>query len=63
MVTEQKKQTDNLPERYRQALETVVAAGGTVSDFALELVENAEQKGLSDSDIIELLKLHYQEFE
>jgi hypothetical protein len=63
MVTEQKKQTDNLPERYRQALETVEAAGGNVSDFALELVANAEQKGLSDSDIIELLKQHYQEFE
>ncbi|MCG7896476.1 MAG: hypothetical protein JAZ12_18720 [Candidatus Thiodiazotropha taylori] len=61
MASEQKKNTADLPERYRQALDTVEAAGGTISDFALDLVAKAEQEGLSDSDIIEILKQHYQE--
>jgi DNA-binding transcriptional regulator YhcF (GntR family) len=60
MATEQKKHAYMLPERYRQALEDIEAAGGTVSDFMLDLVEKAEKQGISDKEIIETLKDHYQ---
>jgi DNA-binding transcriptional regulator YhcF (GntR family) len=60
MATAQKKHVYTLPERYRQAREDIEAAGGTMSDFMLDLIEKAEKQGMSDKEIIETLKDHYQ---
>jgi hypothetical protein len=50
---------ERLPSRYKEALETIEGAGGTVSEYALELFLHANQHGLSDEEVIKLLKNHY----
>jgi hypothetical protein len=63
MSTAEKKHVYLLPERYRQAQDVIEAAGGTVSEFMLDLVVKAEHKGLSDKEVIQALKDHYQAHE
>jgi uncharacterized protein (DUF1778 family) len=60
MANAQKKQNLFLSSQHRQAIDVVEAAGGTVSEFAIELASDAARQGLSDKEIIERLKQHYQ---
>jgi hypothetical protein len=50
----------DLPKRYRQALETIEAAGGRISEYAMDLTRNQDRLGLSDSDIIARLVDHHK---
>ncbi len=63
MATAEKKIELILSDQHRQAIDVVEAAGGTVSEFAIALAADAARQGLSDKEIIERLKQHYQAHE
>ena len=50
---------ERLPDRYKQALDIIEGAGGIVSEYMLELISHANEHGLSDEEVIKLLKKHY----